>query len=158
MSEEVQNGMEQRNPAEILKEMDLKCTRQREAILAVLMESQQYLTAEELYLHLKSVGQDFSLSTVYRTLTFLEQHQLIQKTDIPGELSQYFRFSYNRHRHHLVCSCCKRCIPIEECPVEKFSAQLCEAHGFLMQEHSFEILGICPECRQKKELPLPAKK
>lgn len=133
---------------ELLKKSGLKVTRQREAILAILLSSPAHLTAEDIYLHLKTDGRDFGLSTVYRTLSSLEENHIVEKTDLPDSGGkQYFNIAHTGHRHHLVCIKCKRCIVLDECPVEAFTASVCKAHGFTLTGHSFEIFGVCPQCQ-----------
>ena len=70
------------NPLELLKKSGLKVTKQREAILDILLTSPSHLTAEDIYLDLKAQGHDFGLSTVYRTLSSLEEHHIVEKTEI----------------------------------------------------------------------------
>ena len=84
------------NPLELLKKSGLKVTKQREAILDILLTSPSHLTAEDIYLDLKAQGHDFGLSTVYRTLSSLEDCQARRirdrnaiKTDIKNSLSAF---------------------------------------------------------------------
>ncbi len=136
---------------ELLKKYHLKVTRQREGILKTLIRHQSPMTAEELYLKLKAQGESYGLSTVYRTLGSLEQYGVIEKASIPGDPSQYFQFSQSGHRHHLVCVECRKTVPIDECPVEQFSASVAQKNGFTVTGHSFEIFGVCPECKKHSE-------
>ncbi len=133
---------------ELLKKSGLKVTKQREAILDILLSSPAHLTAEDIYLELKGAGHDFGLSTVYRTLSSLEEHRIVEKSGLPGDGGrQYYNIAHTGHRHHLVCVKCKRCILLDECPVEAFTAAVCKAHGFTLTGHSFEIFGVCPDCQ-----------
>lgn len=133
---------------ELLKKSGLKVTKQREAILDILLASPAHLTAEDIYLDLKAKSLDFGLSTVYRTLSSLEEHRIVEKTGLPGDTGkQYYEIAHLGHRHHLVCVKCKRCIVLDECPAESFTAAVCKAHGFTLTGHSFEIFGVCPDCQ-----------
>lgn len=133
---------------ELLKKSGLKVTKQREAILDILLASPAHLTAEDIYLDLKAKSLDFGLSTVYRTLSSLEEHRIVEKTGLPDDTGkQYYEIAHTGHRHHLVCVKCKRCIVLDECPVEAFTAAVCKAHGFTLTGHSFEIFGVCPDCQ-----------
>lgn len=139
--------MNQKAP-ELLKQSGLKVTKQREAILDILLTSPAHLTAEDIYLDLKSRGCAFGLSTVYRTLSSLEEHHIVEKTALPGDSGkQYYEIAHTGHRHHLVCVKCKRCIVLDQCPVEAFTALVCKSHGFTLTGHSFEIFGVCPDCQ-----------
>ena len=136
-------------PEELLKEAGLKVTRQRTAILALLLEGNSR-TADEIYLALKQQQQNFGLSTVYRVLASLEEHGLITRSDMPGS-SQCFFLRSAGHRHRLICTRCRTSVLLDGCPVEQFAAQVGSRHGFLITGHSFEIFGICPACRKKEQ-------
>ncbi len=143
----------------LLKKYHLKVTRQREGILTALLAHHAPMTAEELYLSLKAAGENYGLSTVYRTLGSLEQCGVIEKAFLPGDTSQYYRFSQRGHRHHLICVGCRKTVSIDECPVEQFSVAVGEKNGFTVTGHSFEIFGLCPDCQAlKKEKHDPQEK
>ena len=136
------------NASDLLKQSGLKVTKQREKILNLLLTSPAHLTAEDIYLQLKKEGHDFGLSTVYRTLSSLEKQHIVEKTDLPDNSGrQYFNIAHTGHRHHLVCVKCKRCIVLDQCPVEAFTNTICKAHRFSLTGHSFEVFGVCPECQ-----------
>lgn len=132
--------------SDLIKMSDLKSTRQREAILSVFMKSDKILTAEDVYLQLCSEGTKYGLATVYRTISALCDHNLLESVSIPSDNCQYFVFSDCAHTHHLICTKCRRCISIDECPVEKFSSSVAAENGFKMTGHSFQIFGICSDC------------
>ena len=138
------------SPGKLLKEAGLKVTKQRMAILAILQEAAGSMTADEIYLTLKQQDQSFGLSTVYRALTSLEEHELVTRSDLPGS-SQCFFLKATGHRHRLVCVRCKRSVLLDGCPVEQFAAQVGSEYGFTITGHSFEIFGICPDCQAEAE-------
>lgn len=138
------------SPEELLKQVGLKVTKQRTAILSILQEADGSLTADEIYLALKQQDQSFGLSTVYRALASLEEHELVTRSDLPGS-SQCFFLKTAEHRHRLVCMRCRHSILLDGCPVEQFAAKVGSEHGFAITGHSFEIFGICPECRREDE-------
>ncbi len=134
------------NIPEIIRLSGLKTTKQREAILRMFLESDTLLTAENVYLKLHSNGLSYGLATVYRTISTLCEHSLLQSVGIPFDNCQYFVFSHCEHIHHLICTKCLKCVPIDECPVEKFSSAMADENGFQMTGHSFQIFGICSSC------------
>ncbi len=131
----------------LLKNSGLKVTKQREEILSILINANCELTADDIYLSLKKEGFEFGFSTVYRTLSLLQKHKILEKTDFPDSDKQYYSMVSNNHQHKLICIRCKRCVRIDGCPVEKFTTDACEKSGFTLTGHSFEIFGICPECK-----------
>src|SRR5690606_31041830 len=62
---------------QILKDRGLRYSRPREAILAYLTEEDRHVSAESLYLDLKAIGEDLSLSTVYLNLSALAEAGLV---------------------------------------------------------------------------------
>lgn len=136
------------SPEDLLKHAGLKVTRQRAAILSVLQEATGSLTADEIFLTLKQNDQTFGLSTVYRALSSLEEHDLVCRSDLPGSSQCYF-LKTAEHRHRLVCVRCKHSILLDGCPVEQFAAKVGGENGFLITGHSFEIFGICPDCQRE---------
>ena len=86
----------------LLKAAGLKITRQREEILSVLAQTDRGITAEEIY---QQSDRDYGLATVYRTLAVLLEHKIVERADLPGSPSQYYRLAGESHRHHLICTC-----------------------------------------------------
>lgn len=58
---------------QILREAGMKVTRQRESILSIFLEADTRLTAEDLFLRLRERNEEYSLATVYRTLSALAE-------------------------------------------------------------------------------------
>ena len=139
------------NPAieEQLKQAGLKITRQRTAILSLLIEGDVHLSAEQIYFALKTKGEAFGLATVYRTLALLEQAGILAKTEIPGSGRQSYFYTAGGHRHQLLCTGCGRIILLKSCPAEAFLKAVEEEYDFAVTGHSFEIFGLCPDCRKK---------
>ncbi len=133
----------------LLQNAGLKRTRQREWILSLLVEGDVHLTAEQIYSALKAKGQPFGLATVYRTLAALEQSGILSKTEVDGRQSYYY--AEGGHRHQLLCTGCGKVILLRECPAEQFLRAVEAEYGFAVTGHSFEIIGLCPDCRKKEE-------
>lgn len=141
----------QHSPEALLKAAGLKVTRQRSAILDILLKAPGSMTADDIYLALKQQEEPLGLSTVYRTLTSLEEHGLVSRADLPGSSCQCFFLKSAGHRHHLICTRCRTSVLLDGCPVGQFAAEVGSRHGFLITGHSFEIFGLCPSCRRKEK-------
>lgn len=106
----------------VLKSSDLKTTKRRMAILAVLENSAIPLTAEEIYsIVIKNVP--MSLSTAYRTLGTLSDKGILLK-NLSQDGKTYYQINSHQHKHQLVCTLCNETVPIDDCPlsnVEKVS-------------------------------------
>ena len=134
--------------ADLLRRAGLKVTRQRMAIPELLQEEES-LTADQIFMALREKGQEFGLSTVYRALASLEEKGLVSRTELPGSSSQCFFLKSGGHRHHLICIRCRKRVLLDGCPVEAFAEEIAGRSGFVITGHSLEIFGLCPACQQE---------
>lgn len=122
-----------------------RTTRQRSAVSALLDETDQFRSAQDLHADLRTRGETVGLSTVYRTLQALADAGEIDvlRTD-DGEA--VYRRCGRRHHHHLVCRSCARTVEVEGAAVESWAEQVAADHGFSNVTHSLEVFGQCPTC------------
>ncbi len=127
--------------------MSLKNTKQRQMILAVVMQSKDHLTAEQVYLKLQENNETIGLATVYRNLNMLYQTHQINRV-----LHQESGYVYdgNTHPHyHMVCEACGRVLDIElpyQEQIDELAKQQCEEE---IHSHSIVFNGICKDCLAK---------
>lgn len=134
---------------ELFARHGLKNTRHRNLIYDLLRPSELPLTAEDVFLRLKDVDASVSLSTVYRILDAFAEKGLAVKADSIGGGKAAYEICRAEHRHRLVCMGCKKTVPIDGCPLEKFEKTLSEKTQFDITSHRLEIFGYCPECKEK---------
>ena len=139
---------EEGNYSTILKKEGLKNTKHRNAILEVIENSNQPISAEQIFLELKEKKNTINLSSVYRTLEALVSRDIVIKTNITGDNRATYELNRLEHKHHLICSGCKKMFSIDGCPVEEYEKQLREKTGFDITGHKLEIYGFCKECKQ----------
>lgn len=133
---------------EILKDNNLKVTEARIAILQEILNINNPITAEELFIIVNKKTK-INLSTIYRNLNILNEKDIIKKViEINGEV--YFQYNSNKHEHHLICINCKELIPLENCPLHDLEEQLSDKTGYEITSHSLEFRGLCPKCKNKK--------
>lgn len=137
--------MEQGNK-ELFTACGLKNTRCRNLIYELLKEAKP-LTADEIFVRLRERGEAPSFSTVYRNLEAFVSKGIAVRADIGSGAA--YELNREGHRHHLVCIGCKRVVPIEGCPMEKYEKALEKETKFDITEHRLEIFGYCPECRNR---------
>ncbi len=136
--------MEQRSP---LVAAGLRRTRQRVAILAILADSREFLSAQDLHRLLDSVGMAIGLTTVYRALHDFERVGMLDVVrDEAGE--RYFRQRVAaEHRHYLICRRCGLSRPVNTEVVEHWVDRLADDTEFADIEHTLELVGVCVDCR-----------
>lgn len=123
----------------------VRSTRQRSAIAALLQDTQDFRSAQELHDELRRRGEGIGLTTVYRTLQSLADagHVDVLRTDT-GE--SIYRQCSTGHHHHLVCRHCGCTVEIEGPTVESWAADTAGDHGFTEVSHTVEIFGTCQTC------------
>ena len=120
-------------------------TRSQERILQILKAQLHPISAQDLYVELRSRNYSTGLATVYRALEALKLEGMVQMRTLTTGESVYSLAQEDRH--HLTCLRCDRTILIDECPVHDLENQLNQAHQFQIFYHTLEFFGLCPECR-----------
>lgn len=135
--------------AERLRRNSKKLTGARQAVLDVLRHQAQPLSPKEIHASLKQGGCD--LATVYRSLTLLQQMQMVKRFDLADGVARYELLAEgdDGHHHHLVCTGCSRIVEIEECFIRELEDAIAARNGFKSVTHRLEFFGICPECQRE---------
>jgi Fe2+/Zn2+ uptake regulation proteins len=135
---------------DILKKNGLRITENRRLILEILEKEQEPMTADEIFLEMRK-QRELNFSTVYRILSALTEKEILLKS-IGGDKIAYYQLNKHNHSHYIVCSECRKRVPIEDCPLEEIGEKLVEKTGFHITGHNLEFIGECPECMKKKEM------
>ena len=119
-------------------------TKQRQAVLQVIRESEEHLTANEVFEDARRILPGISFATVYNSLRYLKNEGLIGEISFGSGCARYDR-KLTRHDHAL-CNNCGKLVDLElSIPV----ALLEQASGLSkFQAESIELTlrGLCPEC------------
>ena len=124
---------------QILEKNRLKCTRQREKILNVLIKEQKPISAKEVQKKSK-----INLATVYRVLEQLCECKVIIKSKMLNSDTASYELDRHDHRHYAVCIDCKKVTAIEGC---HYHPKISD--GFEVTGHKIEIYGYCKKCKLK---------
>lgn len=117
-------------------------TRQREAVLRVLQEEENPLSAQEIFERAGAICEGIGEATVFRTLKQLLESQEITKVELPG-VAPHYEITTERHHHYFVCESCKQLLPLHGC-VSGLSKLL--PSGSRMKHHEVVIFGECGNC------------
>ncbi|NMA66606.1 MAG: transcriptional repressor [Clostridiaceae bacterium] len=134
---------------EMLRKRNLRSTRHRKSILAELEKSKLPMTAEDLFIKLKSKNISISISTVYRVLDVLVENGLAIQSNLPGANKAIYALNNKEHHHHLICIKCRDVYSLEGCPLKDYERSLENRLGFSIEGHTLEIFGYCQECKEK---------
>ncbi len=131
-----------------LKQAGLKVTLPRMKVLEILENATDpHFSAEEVYKALIEQGEDVGLATVYRVLTQFESAGLVTRHNFEGGYA-VFELSDGKHHDHLVCVKCGRVEEFYDEEIEKRQRQVAEKANFKMTDHSLNIYGLCPACKE----------
>ena len=142
--------MQEIDNKDLFASQGIKNTKQRNLIFEALKQSDDPVTAEQIFLKLKEVDASINLSTVYRILNIFVSKNLAIKSSISDDNKAMFEVNRMEHKHHLVCVGCKKILSIEDCPLERYEKSLEEKTDFDIKGHKLEIFGYCPECKLKQ--------
>ena len=126
---------------------DLGLTKQREVVLQVIRDSDNHLTANEVFDEAKSLLPTISFATVYNSLRYLKDAGHIAEIQFGNGASRFDKMT-SRH-DHAICVKCGKLVDMElEIPsqlveiAENFSQ-------FKLESIELTLRGLCPNCIQK---------
>lgn len=126
----------------------LRVTHQRFEIYRELLMATDHPTAEALHRRLRTRLSTISLDTVYRNLSTLAAHGLINKVETAESLSR-FEVTVIRH-HHLIC---RKCSEIRDFmwPMMDDVALPEEIRGWgRIDQRNVVVYGICRACQDSE--------
>jgi len=125
-----------------------RMTRTRQAVLMVLERTRQPLSAHEIFTQLHQGNVSIDLVTVYRTLHVLKELGLVVQLDLHQEgLSRYELKEGRKHHHHIRCQICGQIVDLLLCPLKKVTKLIEQRTRFIVDDHTLEFTGLCPECQ-----------
>ena len=132
----------------LLKKNNLKFTIQREVILETLYNSDEHLSPESLHhlLQEKFSELKIGIATVYRTLSLLEDSNMVTSLSF-GAQGKKYELGAKDHHDHLICTECGSITEFVDEQIEKRQHAIADELGFIMKDHSMQIYGICKNCK-----------
>ncbi len=135
-------------PTQELRSRGYRITPQRKAILACLHDTPGHLSPAEIYEYVRQTTARVTEATVYRTLDFLAENNLIQPSlNTNGHL--VYEMAGHDH-HHLICRSCGANVEIEHSLVQKLYRQLEAKSGYRLTAGHLTFFGLCPSCQGKR--------
>lgn len=126
-----------------------RSTRQKRALAAIVDESQEFRSAQELHEALRARGEQVGLTTVYNQLRSLAEAGLVDtRRSAEGE-TLYRRCDTSGHHHHLLCRVCGRTVEVSGTSVERWAEKVATEAGFVDVAHTLELVGTCSSCSKK---------
>lgn len=133
---------------ELLRQAGYRNTKPRQQVFKAL-KAGPALSIHELH---QKVGGRLDPASMYRALGLFRRLGIVQDVVIAGRRKVELTDRFSNHHHHLACTTCGATIAIFDQLFENHIERLAAANGFTHQSHSFEITGLCPTCRQAREV------
>ncbi len=128
-------------------EHDLRATEPRRAVLSIVIQSAQTLTAYEILEKLKKKMPNPKPPTAYRALDFLNEHGFIHRIE---SLNAYVLCNVD-HKHtgsqFLICDSCGNVNEAHLCHLPASLEKEVQATKFHTSFWNLEIHGLCKNCR-----------
>lgn len=133
-----------------LKQLNLKVTPKRIAIIEILVKEPGYLSPEEIWRKMKGQFSRIGLPTVYRNLEELAEGNIISKITHPNRQLYYFFCGNNEHHHHFVCLSCRNVDDINFCAIHELQKEVRNKLNAQVLSHVLQVNGLCKDCLKKK--------
>jgi Fur family ferric uptake transcriptional regulator len=138
----------------LLRDRGQRWTREREAIVEVLVSRSGHFTVEALLEALRERGLHASRATIYRALPLLLEAGLLHTT-VSAHSEVRYETTVGPHHDHLVCQTCGKTVEFEFEAFEMLQAGVAAKYGFELVDHVHALIGICPDCRKAGSKPPP---
>lgn len=132
----------------LCKEAGITPTQQRLVIWQTLKDMHDHPSPEDVYTRVKPLLPTVSLATVYKNI------HLFVDTGVFREVSMHhgtLRIETNSEpHHHLVCRKCKAIFDLDVNELNGFPMPKNLPDGFVAEQVSIDVLGLCAVCRKGK--------
>ena len=134
----------------IIKSKGMKYTEQRAIILQILVNLDDHLNAEDIHNIIQNEypEQNIGIATIYRTLNFLEEVNLISSISF-GKNGKKYEGNTDEHHDHLICTSCGKIVEFLDDSIEERQEYIANKNGFKITDHSMQIYGLCDKCQDK---------
>ena len=134
----------------IIRDLGLKLTQQRLAILEVIRNGPTHFTAQEVFEIVNENNPEIGFATVYRFLKKLSEQNFVSEVRMGGMPARY-EWSAREHHDHLTCIRCGKIVEFENQKIEDLQEKIAEEHGFILTHHILELYGVCKDCQHPQK-------
>ena len=128
-----------------LEASGLRCTAQRYAVMAFLMDSHDHPTAAEIYKAVNRVDPRSSRATTYNNLRDLVQAGLVREVAVEGRAARFD--AMDKRHHHFICDRCGNVEDLEWFEVPKPKSQSLGKR--VLRECELIFRGLCTKCAHR---------
>jgi Fur family ferric uptake transcriptional regulator len=128
-----------------------RITATRRVTIEVLLAGgeHRHLSAEDIAAKVRDRLPEVAESTIYRTLSALEDLGIITHVHL-GHGASTYHLSDQAHRH-LVCRRCQAVVEVPTLDFDEFVRRLEDSYGFVVSDEHFALVGECRACRDQHD-------
>ena len=128
-----------------IREQGYRLTLQRQIIMDTLCAIGDHASANAVYERVHNRSPAIDRATVYRTLHFFHELQLVTSAEIDGET--LYEVAGPASHHHLICRVCGREQTLDGRDLQGLIKHLSESYGFTAELRHLIIPGVCRSCQ-----------
>lgn len=143
-------GWDEASLKRLVRDMGIKVTHQRLAILQALADGRAHVTAQEVFETVFEKHPDIGFATVYRFLRKMAELNYVTEVRMGGLPARY-ELTPRKHHDHLTCTMCGRIVEFENKEIESLQEQVARDNGFELTHHVLELYGVCGSCQKHRD-------
>ncbi len=122
-------------------QLGLKMTEQRKVIVRVLSESQDHPDVESVFKRAVMIDKRIGIATVYRTIRFFVENNLLEKHEFKGFSSRYETVREEDH-HHLIDIQNGKVKEFRNTFIDAMQKQMAQELGYKLVDYRLELYAI----------------
>lgn len=133
-----------------LRQAGYRVTPQRQLILDAVCKLGGHVSPDAVFEQVQAVTSAINRATVYRTLHFLTEQQILTVTPLPNGRVGY-ELATEEHHHHLVCRCCGNSIELPDEIIRPLRDEIASQYDFTIDMNHITFFGLCAACQPGSE-------
>jgi Fe2+ or Zn2+ uptake regulation protein len=143
-----EHGDLQQDASRIVRSHGGRMTSQRKTILEAFRSVSEHPTAEDIFRVSRQRDASLNLSTVYRTLRWLEREGLVHARAFPeADRSERYDTALPDTHHHFVCTSCRSVLEFDVVELDSICRNMERRHGLRVKEAALVLYGLCAACQ-----------
>jgi Fur family peroxide stress response transcriptional regulator len=131
----------------MIKMKSLNLTSQRQAVYDIVRNSHDHPTAAEVMNRLVEQGHNLAYGTVYNSLRYLSDKQMIRELKL-GEAASRYDARLDDHQH-ILCEVCGAVDEVMTHVPQEWMSTVAEETGYTISHAHVVFGGVCPACKNK---------
>jgi len=139
--------MNQHDCKKELKNVDLRATPARIAVMRLLEKAKQPIDVNAVIDKVNKEGIKTDPATIFRIMNILTKKGIAMPIQFQDRKMRY-ELTGKRHHHHLVCEACGSIEDVSSQVIPALEKEIKGKYKFLIKRHSLEFFGLCRDCQR----------